>query len=186
MLHATNPSILREETLTKTTLISTCVAVAVTLCTVVAIAQDAPHTVLDKAKVKYSPYPEENFPNQVFFGDTHLHTSYSTDAGMVGCTLGPEDAYRFARGETVISSTGVPARLRRPYDFLVVSDHSENLGLAPAIAESNPELLKNPWGKMQHDLTKSGREGGIKAYENWMATTAKQVDRNTAKVPLCL
>ena len=149
---AMSASTLREETLMKTMLIFTCVAVAVTLCTVVAIAQDAPHTVLDKAKVKYSPYPEEHFPNQVFFGDTHLHTSYSTDAGMVGCTLGPEDAYRFARGETVISSTGVPARLNRPLDFLVVSDHAENLGLAPAIAESNPELLKNAWGKSQHDL----------------------------------
>ena len=127
-------------------------------------------------KIKYSPYPEENFPNQVFFGDTHLHTGYSTDAGMVGCTLGPEDAYRFARGETVTSSHGLPARLQRPYDFLVVSDHSENLGLATAIAESNPELLKNEWGKMQHDLVKSGIEGGIKAYDNWMALTAKRED----------
>ena len=63
----------------------------------------------------------------------------------------------------------LPARLHRPLDFLVVSDHAENLGLAPAIAESNPELLKNEWGKMEHDLVKSGTEGGIKAYDNWMA-----------------
>jgi hypothetical protein len=91
-------------------------------------AQDAPPPQqIDKSK--YSPYPEQNFPNQVFFGDTHLHTSYSTDAGMIGNTLGPEDAYRFARGETVTSSTGVPARLNRPLDFLVVSDHAENLGV---------------------------------------------------------
>jgi Protein of unknown function (DUF3604) len=55
-------------------------------------------------KIDYSPYPEETFPNQVFFGDTHLHTSYSADAGMVGATTTPEDAYRFARGETVISN----------------------------------------------------------------------------------
>ncbi len=140
----------------------------------IAQAQDAPPPT-DK-QIHYSPYPGQDFPNQVFFGDTHLHTSYSTDAGMVGCTLGPEDAYRFARGETVTSSTGVPARLRRPLDFLVVADHSENLGLAPAIAESNPELLKNEWGKMEHDLVKTGLEGGIKAYDNWMATTAKQED----------
>ena len=93
-------------------------------------AQDAPGP-SDK-KVTYSPYPKQNFPDQVFFGDTHLHTTYSTDAGMVGNTLGPDDAYRFARGETVTSSTGLPARLRRPLDFLVVADHSENLGLAPA------------------------------------------------------
>jgi len=127
-------------------------------------------------KTKYSPYPEQNYPNYVYFGDTHLHTSYSTDAGMVGCTLGPEDAYRFARGETVVSSTGVPARLHRPLDFLVVSDHSENLGLSPAIAESNPKLLENKWGKMEHDLVKSGMEGAIKAYDNWMHQTAIQED----------
>lgn len=127
-------------------------------------------------EIKYSPYPGEDYPNQVFYGDTHLHTAYSTDAGMVGCTLGPEDAYRFARGETVISSTGVPARLNRPLDFLVVADHAENLGLAPAIAQSNPKLLENPWGKMEHDLVKSGQEGGIKAYENWMEKTGKRED----------
>jgi len=70
----------------------------------------------------------------------------------------------------------VPARLRRPLDFLVVSDHSENLGLAPAIAESDPELLKNEWGKKEHDLVKSGQEGALKAYENWMAQNAKRED----------
>ena len=137
-------------------------------------AQDASPPI--DREVKYSPYPDQNFPDRVFFGDTHLHTAYSTDAGMVGANLGPEDAYRFARGETVKSNTELQARLRRPLDFLVVTDHSENLGLAPAIAESNPELLKNEWGKMEHDLVKSGREGGIKAYENWMAVTAKRQD----------
>ena len=139
-----------------------------------ALAQDAPGP--SGKKINYSPYPGQTYPNRVFFGDTHLHTSYSTDAGMIGNTLGPEDAYRFARGETVTSSTGLPARLNRPLDFLVVADHAENLGLAPAIAESNPELLKNEWGKMQHDLVKQGTDGAIKAYDNWMATTAVRKD----------
>ena len=65
-------------------------------------------------KIDYSPYPTKDFPNRVYFGDTHLHTSYSTDAGMIGNTLGPEEAYRFARGEEVKSSTGLPAKLQRP------------------------------------------------------------------------
>ena len=77
-------------------------------------SQDAPGP--SAKQVKYSPYPGQDFPDRVFYGDTHLHTSYSTDAGMVGATLGPEDAYRFARGETVVSSTGVPARLHRPLE----------------------------------------------------------------------
>ena len=143
-------------------------------------AQDGPGP--STKKIKYSPYPGQDFPNQVFFGDTHLHTSYSTDAGMVGCTLTPEDAYRFALGEEVVSSTGVPARLNRPLDFLVVSDHAENLGLAPAIAVSDPNLLKNPWGKEQHDLVKSGIEGALEAYENWMAKNATR-DNPLADMP---
>ena len=71
--------------------------------------------------IKYSPYPQEDFPNQVFFGDTHLHTAYSADAGLVGATTTPDDAYRFAKGETVTSSNGLKARLQRPLDFLVVT-----------------------------------------------------------------
>ncbi len=43
-------------------------------------------------RIQYSPYPEKNFPNRVYFGDTHMHTSYSADAGMIGNTLGPDDA----------------------------------------------------------------------------------------------
>src|SRR6187399_2104127 len=108
-------------------------------------------------KIDYSPYPAKNFPNRVYFGDTHLHTSYSTDAGMIGNTLGPEEAYRFARGEEVKSSTGLPAKLQRPLDFLVVADHSENLGLAPQIVNSDPELLKSDWGRKVYDLVKAGK-----------------------------
>lgn len=141
-------------------------------------AQDAdlpPPRTIDKSK--YSPYPKKTFPNRVFFGDTHLHTSYSTDAGMIGNTLGPEEAYRFARGEEVISSTGVPAKLGRPLDFLVISNHSENLGLAPAIREGDPELLKNPWGKMEADRVKKGDIESIsKAYDNWMVVLFKRED----------
>jgi hypothetical protein len=146
--------------------------------TLPSFAQDAdspPPRKIDKSK--YSPYPTQNFPNRVYFGDTHLHTAYSTDAGMIGNTLTPDDAYRFALGETVKSSTGVPARLARPYDFLVVSDHSENLGLPLAIAESNPELLKNPWGKKVHDLVKKGDIPSLtEAYTDWMKVTAELKD----------
>ena len=93
----------------------------------------------------YSPYVERtvadsNLAEGVYWGDTHLHTSYSTDAGMFGNTLGPAEAYRFARGEEVLTPHGLRTRLIRPLDFLVVADHAENLGLSPFIAESNPEL----------------------------------------------
>jgi len=86
---------------------------------------------VNKQEKNYSPGVGQNFPLRVFWGDTHLHTSYSTDAGMFGTTLGPEEAYRFARGEEVVSNNGLKAKLRRPLDFLVVADHAEVLGLAP-------------------------------------------------------
>jgi hypothetical protein len=83
------------------------------LTTGLALAQShagVPEDVLEPVR-HYSPYVErkvvdENFAEGVYWGDTHLHTSYSTDAGMMGNTLGPDVAYRFARGEEVISSHG--------------------------------------------------------------------------------
>jgi hypothetical protein len=122
-------------------------------------------TTTGQAADTYSPYLNRQGMEQVYWGDTHLHTAYSTDAGMIGNTLGPDAAYRFARGEEVVSSSGIPARLSRPLDFLVVSDHAENLGLAPMIAESNPKLLANPWGKDIHDLVKAGK--GYDAFAKW-------------------
>jgi hypothetical protein len=129
-----------------------------------AVVADVP---VPTRSVQYSPYPDKVFPDRVYFGDTHLHTSYSTDAGMVGATVGPEEAYRFARGETVKSNHGSPVRLQRALDFLVIADHAENLGLAPMIAESAPALLANPWGKQVHDLVKAGK--GPDAFNLWIA-----------------
>ena len=81
------------------------VAFTAALLTTTALAQDAPPPT--EGEHSYSPYPEKTFPNSVYFGDTHLHTSYSTDAGMIGNALGPDEAYRFARGEEVIQSHGL-------------------------------------------------------------------------------
>jgi hypothetical protein len=95
--------------------------------------------------VEYSPYLQHDYPDQVLFGDTHLHTSYSADAGLMAATTTPDDAYRFAKGETVISSNGIPARLARPLDWLVVADHAENLGLVIALDERAAFLEGNEW-----------------------------------------
>ena len=76
---------------------------------------------------------------------------------MFGTRLGPDEAYRFARGEEVTSNTGLRARLQRPLDFLVITDHAENLGLAPMIAESNADLLRTSFGKPSTILSKAAR-----------------------------
>ena len=73
----------------------------------------------------YSPYAGRNYPTKVLWGDTHLHTALSLDARAFGVTLGPAEAYRFARGDEVMTSHGERIRLSRPLDFLVVSDHSD-------------------------------------------------------------
>jgi len=141
-----------------------CALLAVLLLSASLSAQDSPPP--GDTKVEYSPYPEQNFPNDVFFGDTHLHTSWSTDAGMVGNARGPEDAYKLARGGVITSSFGLQVKLKRPLDFLVISDHAENLGLAPAIAESNELLLQYEWGKAIHDAVKGGDPLG--AFDMWI------------------
>ena len=95
--------------------------------------------------------------NRPYFGDTHLHTSLSPDAGLAGTKLGLDEAYRFARGETVTSNSGQKAALKRPLDFLVVADHAENLGLAQGLVKSDPELLKAPLSKQLADMLKAGK-----------------------------
>ncbi|MGH9363733.1 MAG: DUF3604 domain-containing protein [Thermoanaerobaculia bacterium] len=114
-------------------------------------------------KPGYSPYAGRNYPTRVFFGDTHLHTALSLDARAFGNTLGPEEAYRFARGEEVTSATGQLARLSRPLDFLVVADHSEALGTMVEIAKGNPALLADPTAKRWHDMMKTGGETSVNA-----------------------
>ena len=82
----------------------------------------------------YSPYADDSFPSDVYWGDTHVHTAMSGDAFILGNRLMPDEAYRFAKGETVRGTGGQEARLRRPLDFLMVSDHAENLGVLPLLA----------------------------------------------------
>ena len=113
------------------------------------------------------PAPEGGgsaFPARPLFGDTHLHTGWSFDAGTFGCRLTPSDAYRFARGEEIRASSGQPAKLSRPLDFLVVADHSENMGLFTDLLAGKPELLANRLGRRWYDLIRAGK-GGEAAFE---------------------
>jgi hypothetical protein len=108
--------------------------------------------------------PEQGYPTRVFFGDTHLHTAMSMDAGAFGNRLGIEDAYRFARGDEVTASSGQKAKLSRPLDFLVVADHSDNMGFFPDLFAEKPELLADPTGKKWSDMIKAG-EGNAAALD---------------------
>jgi hypothetical protein len=111
----------------------------------------------------YSPYAGKHYPERPLFGDQHLHTGWSVDAGMIGTRLDPETAVRFARGEQVNSTTGQPVRLSRPLDWVVISDHSDGMGTIFGVIEGNPEMMSDPTLKRWHDMMGSGPEGSAKA-----------------------
>jgi len=136
---------------------SVLLAVAATLSVAQDVGTPDERSLQASAKKRpYSPYAGGAVPTRVFWGDTHLHTSYSMDAGAFGARLGPEDAYQFARGEEVVSSTGQRVRLARPLDFLVVADHSDNMGFFPDLNAGSAHLLEDPTGKKWYDQLQAG------------------------------
>jgi hypothetical protein len=109
------------------------------------------------AKAPYSPYAGRAYPTRAYFGDTHLHTAFSMDAGAFGARLGPGDAYRFARGEEVTSNTGQPVKLSRPLDFLVVADHSDGFGFFPLVNSGAPDIMADAQGRKWNEMIHSGK-----------------------------
>lgn len=103
---------------------------------------------LNTLAVEYSPPVENDYPRQAFWGDTHLHTNQSADAfTFLNHTIDPERAYRFARGEMIESQAGVKARLARPLDFLMVSDHAEFMGIFPKVFSRSADIVDTDLGK---------------------------------------
>ncbi|MGN3974319.1 DUF3604 domain-containing protein [Tsuneonella sp. SYSU-LHT278] len=102
-------------------------------------------------RVPVTPYPE-----RVLWGDTHLHTDNSIDAFGFGVRLGPEQALRFARGEKVTSTIGIPAQLDRPLDFLVIADHSDGLGATRRLYDAPRMLIRDPVLRRWHDMMHAG------------------------------
>lgn len=148
-------------------------ATAAVLVAVVAIAQDKKPAESDppasdigtfdqKAAERsfrkpYSPYAGRNYPTRPLFGDLHLHTMESFDAGAFGCRLSPKDAYRFAMGEEVVTSLGERVRLARPLDFLAVTDHSDNLGFFSQLLAGDPKVLADPQGRKWYNMIRDGK-----------------------------
>ena len=109
-------------------------------------------------KPGYSPYAGKHYPERPYWGDEHVHTGWSADAGMSGATLTPEDAVRFARGDEVTSSSGQPVKLARPLDWVAVTDHSDGMGVIAELRAGNPELMADPVQKRWHDMMLKGGE----------------------------
>ena len=122
-----------------------------------------------EAESSYSPTVAQSYPNTVYWGDTHLHTNMSIDAnGMGNKALTPDDAYRFAQGETIKAHNGMDVQLNRPLDFLVVADHAENIGVMPRLEIADPTLLKTKTGQRWYQFM---QESPLKTREILTADT---------------
>lgn len=106
----------------------------------------------------YLPDPNRRYPERVLWGDEHVHTGWSMDAGVSGTTLTPEDAVRFVRGETVKSTTGVSTKLHRPLDWVAVTDHSDGMGMIGELKAGNPEFLADPTTRRWYEMMRQGPE----------------------------
>ncbi|NRA99262.1 MAG: DUF3604 domain-containing protein [Rhodobacteraceae bacterium] len=111
----------------------------------------------------FSPYANRNFPERPLWGDTHLHTGLSLDAGAFGNTLLPDTAWAFAKGEKVVSSTGQPVRLARPLDWMVLTDHTDLMGFAPDLQAGKPGVLADPKGLQWYEGYSEGGQAAAEA-----------------------
>ena len=89
--------------------------------------------------------PEKNPDRDVYFGETHVHTSWSFDAFVFGNTMtGPEEAYKFAMGQPIRHPGGYEIKITRPLDFMAVTDHAEYAGTVRLANDPGSELSKLP------------------------------------------
>ncbi len=110
----------------------------------------------ERREVPYSPPVREN-TTQLLWGDTHLHTTLSADAYTVDVRVTPEQAYEFARGDTVTADNGMPVKLKRPLDFLVITDHSDYLGIYRRLAADDPGLKDWEVGQSWAEYLRTGQ-----------------------------
>jgi hypothetical protein len=135
------------------------------LSLVPAIAFGSSGSLSEQAK-RYSPYANSPHATNVYWGDSHLHTGLSLDAGLFGNTVGLDDAYRFARGEQITSSTGIPVRLSRSLDWAVITDHTDLMGFATDLQRGAPNILEVEKGRYWYEeFKKGGKAAGAAAFD---------------------
>ncbi len=134
--------------------------------------------------------PAPNPDRSAFFGDLHVHTTYSFDAYAMGTLATPYDAYRFAKGQAIPHAAGFDLQLKEPLDFYAVTDHAMFLGVAREAADTTSDFSKNAVTEPLHDLNapdKMGRMGLPGRLSNFAgflpsmigALEAGEIDRET-------
>jgi len=118
----------------------------------------------------YSPYAKRNFPDRPLWGDNHLHTSLSFDAGAFGNRVGLRDAYRLARGEEITASSGQPVRLGRPLDWIAITDHSDGMGFTVDVLAGLPTVTKYEQGARWSKAFNAGGQVAVEATVDMITT----------------
>ncbi len=121
----------------------------------------------------YSPYAERTFPERPLWGDSHLHTSLSMDAGGFGNRVGLRDAYRLARGEQITASSGQPVRLARPLDWLAITDHSDGMGFINDILSASPLVTRYEQGARWSKGMRAGGQEAVNATLDMIAAASQ-------------
>ena len=99
--------------------------------------------------------PDANPQRNAYFGDLHVHTTYSFDAYAFGTLATPYDAYRFAQGEAIKNPAGFDMQLREPLDFYGVTDHAMFMGVAAVAADTSSDISRYPFTEVLHDLNEA-------------------------------
>lgn len=92
---------------------------------------------------------------EAYFGETHIHTSWSVDAWLFGNRItGPDDAYKYAQGQTIKHPLGYDIKIDTPLDFMGVTDHSEYVGVTKEANTPGSAISKLPEAQplIIHDL----------------------------------
>lgn len=144
----------------------------ISICLLTACAQDQEQqetmtdetAALEKTATKVKKNPNKN----LYWGDTHLHTNYSSDAFLFGTIMAtPDEAFRFAKGETMIyPPTGEKIKIKKPLDFLVVSDHAEGLGTMTKARNKDALLMSTEVGKRLAKIVEG--KPGIPMFLTWL------------------
>lgn len=114
----------------------------------------------------YSPYANARHATNVYWGESHLHTGLSLDAGLWGNTIGLDETYQFARGKQITSSTGIPVKLARPLDWAIITDHTDLMGFATDLQKGAPNILADKKGKEWYDKFQlGGKAAGEAAFD---------------------
>jgi len=119
-----------------------------------------------RQQVNYSPHADIAYPTKLLFGEQHIHSALSADAGGGGTKLLPRDLYRYAKGAQLMSNTNQPVKRDRPLDFMCITEHTDGMGAITDILKGSANIMADKQGKSFHDkFAKGGKTAKLASQE---------------------